>query len=275
MAPRCVRAARRAGSIVCGLRVSSRVMSSKRSISAAIRDCQSVSAGSLSTQSRVWWTAVHSGLGSTAMSVLAVALTQIACVRRAWGFWSSAPRAVPSMVGMPWVVMKSCTACCSCTRSGLRRCMTSIVVTPGSIFFQSMLAVSIRHVVVLLRVWLSLGAVGGFLSAACGNRLGEMLESRGVPGRFLCGPMGFVLLVGSCSAGACGGLLGCGVCVVPVSVVAPKAGDAVCPAGCVFVQVFLKRWWPNRVPLASVVVRDVGDGCFTGRTSWGRPAWRS
>ena len=37
----------------------------------------------------------------------------------------------------------------------------------------------------------------------------------------------------------------------------PKAGDAVCSAGCVFVQVELQRWWPNRVPLAWVIVRAV------------------
>ena len=37
----------------------------------------------------------------------------------------------------------------------------------------------------------------------------------------------------------------------------PKAGDAVCPGGCIFVQVELQRWWPNRVPLACVIVRGV------------------
>ena len=37
----------------------------------------------------------------------------------------------------------------------------------------------------------------------------------------------------------------------------PKAGDAVRPGGCIFVQVELRRWWSNRVPLAWVVVRGV------------------
>ena len=37
----------------------------------------------------------------------------------------------------------------------------------------------------------------------------------------------------------------------------PKAGDVVCSGGCVFVQVELQRRWPNRVPLAWVVVRGV------------------
>ena len=36
-----------------------------------------------------------------------------------------------------------------------------------------------------------------------------------------------------------------------------KPEDAVCPGGCVFVQVDLKRWWPSRVPFAWVVVRGV------------------
>ena len=37
----------------------------------------------------------------------------------------------------------------------------------------------------------------------------------------------------------------------------PKAGDAVCPGGCIFMQVELQRWWSNRVPLAWVIVRGV------------------
>ena len=36
-----------------------------------------------------------------------------------------------------------------------------------------------------------------------------------------------------------------------------KAGDVVCPGGRIFVQVELQRWWPNRVPLAWVMVRGV------------------
>ena len=87
------------------------------------------------------------------MSMLAVAYTQIACVGLAWGVWSLSPRALPSMVAVPWVVMKRCTACVSCTWFGVRRCMTSIVVTPGRIFFQSMLLVGNRHVVAVLPVW--------------------------------------------------------------------------------------------------------------------------
>ena len=37
----------------------------------------------------------------------------------------------------------------------------------------------------------------------------------------------------------------------------PKAGDAVRPGGCIFVQVALQRWWSNRVPVAWVVVRGL------------------
>ena len=37
----------------------------------------------------------------------------------------------------------------------------------------------------------------------------------------------------------------------------PKAGDVVCSGGRVLVQVELQRWWPNRVPLAWVIVRGV------------------
>ena len=36
-----------------------------------------------------------------------------------------------------------------------------------------------------------------------------------------------------------------------------KAGDVVCSGGRIFVQVELQRWWPNRVPLAWVIVRGV------------------
>ena len=46
----------------------------------------------------------------------------------------------------------------------------------------------------------------------------------------------------------------------------PKAGDAVRPGGCIFVQVELQRWWSNRVPLAWVVVRGVVvDALLSGR----------
>ena len=44
----------------------------------------------------------------------------------------------------------------------------------------------------------------------------------------------------------------------------PKASDAVCSAGGVFVQVELQRWWPNRVPLAWVIVRAVEVGGLLG-----------
>ena len=37
----------------------------------------------------------------------------------------------------------------------------------------------------------------------------------------------------------------------------PKAGDAVCPGGCIFVQVEAERWWPDRVLLAWVILQGV------------------
>ena len=53
MAARCVQASLPAGSYVCGVRVSSRVMSSRRSTYAVHGLCQSVSVGSFSKRSRV------------------------------------------------------------------------------------------------------------------------------------------------------------------------------------------------------------------------------
>ena len=54
----------------------------------------------------------------------------------------------------------------------------------------------------------------------------------------------------------------------------PKAGDAVRPGGCVFVQVEIQRWWPNRVPLAWVVVRGVEvDALLGGPAVVGRMAF--
>ena len=47
----------------------------------------------------------------------------------------------------------------------------------------------------------------------------------------------------------------------------PKAGDAVCSRGCVFVQVELQRWWPNRVPLGWVIVRGVEVDALLGGTA--------
>ena len=47
----------------------------------------------------------------------------------------------------------------------------------------------------------------------------------------------------------------------------PKAGYAVRPGGCVFVQVELQRWWPNRVPLVWVVVRGVEVDALPGRAA--------
>ena len=92
-------------------------------------------------------------VGINSNEVFAVALTQTACVGRAWDVWSSSPRAVRSKVAVPPVVMKRCPVCGICTWSGVRRCVTSIVVTPGRIFFQSMLPVGNRHVVTVHRVW--------------------------------------------------------------------------------------------------------------------------
>ena len=87
------------------------------------------------------------------MSVPVVAFIQIARVGLAWGVWSSSPRAVPSMAAVPWVVIKRCMACFSCTWCGVRRRMATIVVILGIIFFQSMVPVGSRHVVAVLLVW--------------------------------------------------------------------------------------------------------------------------
>ena len=91
----------------------------------------------------------------------------------------------------------------------------------------------------LARCWMVAVALEGSVSLwasglcpPCGELFGE-------------GVWGFVELGGMCGSG-----IGCGA-------VGSKAGDAVCPGGCGFVQVNLKRWWPNRVPLAWVVVRGV------------------
>ena len=55
----------------------------------------------------------------------------------------------------------------------------------------------------------------------------------------------------------------------------PKAGDVVCSGGCVFVQVELQRRWPNRVPLALVVVRGVEvDALLSGRAVVGQDGVR-
>ena len=80
MGSRCVRAVRPAGSMARGVRVSSRVTSSRRLTSAAHLVCHSVSVGSSSVPSRVWWIAVHSGSRSTVMLVPVVAFIQIARV---------------------------------------------------------------------------------------------------------------------------------------------------------------------------------------------------
>ena len=37
----------------------------------------------------------------------------------------------------------------------------------------------------------------------------------------------------------------------------PKAGDAVRPGGCIFVQVEIQRWWSDRAPLTWVILRGV------------------
>ena len=55
--------------------------------------------------------------------------------------------------GVPWVVIKWCMACVSCTWCGVRRRMTSIVVTPWKILLQSMVPVYSRHVVAVPLVW--------------------------------------------------------------------------------------------------------------------------
>ena len=59
--------------------------SSRQLPSAAHLVCHSVSVGSSSAQSRVYWIAVHSRSGSMVMLVPVVAFIQIACVGLALG----------------------------------------------------------------------------------------------------------------------------------------------------------------------------------------------
>ena len=55
----------------------------------------------------------------------------------------------------------------------------------------------------------------------------------------------------------------------------PKAGDAVCPGGGIFVQVELQRWWSHRVPLAWVMVQGLEvDALLSGPAVVGQDAVR-
>ena len=88
------------------------------------------------------------------MSASVVVVTQMACVGLAWGIWSSAPRVAPSMVAVPCMVMKPCSAGDSLIFFVVMRWMASIVTTPGRISFQFIVPVGNLHVGVMLRVWL-------------------------------------------------------------------------------------------------------------------------
>ena len=95
---------------------------------------------------------------------------------------------------------------------------------------------------------------------ACGEGLGEMLDGRGGAGRFrsfVClwalSSLWSVVLSGSVGFCWAGGYVWFRYRSWGLR---PKAGDAVCRGGCVFVQVDLMLWWP-RVPFVSVIVRGV------------------
>ena len=75
-----------------------------------------------------------------------VAVTQMAWVGCAWGFWSSSARVAPLMVAFPWMVMRRCPAGGSLISSGVMRWIASTVVTPGKMSFQSMIPVGSVHV---------------------------------------------------------------------------------------------------------------------------------
>ena len=99
---------------------------------------------------------------------------------------------------------------------------------------------------------------------AFGEGLVELLDGRGGAGRFspLVGWWALSSLRGVVLRGRVGICLAGGYVWLRYRLWRrqPKAGDAVRPGVCIFVQVELQPSWPNGVPLAWVVVRGFGGG---------------